>query len=259
MREVCRRGSRLFLLPRYLRNRFRAARSWASPSHSPCAATAGSRTSRRGNVPGPTRHRCARGRSLPVQRGWRHQDLPEFWHVLGLSLGLGFGRSREAGDGHCRMGALCHHPSGLSWDPVTWEPPVTAWAHGGAASRAWLYRIDPRAPKPPWFLHGLSGTAGSWALLSTPVLARRCVGRSRLPIPEPLGTRMGAKACLISPRAGSLALVFSLRCLAVSPALVPDVRLVGACVHPRESCRWQQRGAEIAPGTPPAISHIGLA
>lgn len=92
---------------------------------------------------------------------------------------------------------------------MAWEPPGAAWTHGSAASRAWLCRLDPWAPKPPWFFHGLGGRAGRRALLSSLVLARRWVGRSRLwGDAGYLGGRLKPVLSHLAPAARPLCLVF---------------------------------------------------
>lgn len=95
------------------------------------------------------------------------------------------------------------HVSWRSWSAfpghnrrwVAWDPLDAAWAPGSAASGLLLsltgLALPLRAPRSAWFFHGLAGTAGRvgcQALLSSLALARRWVGRSRLPLPELLGT-----------------------------------------------------------------------
>jgi len=115
LQDVCRRGSRLFLLPQYLRNRFRAARSWASPSHSPSMAAAGGPTSWSGaQATSPAPPGITPGDRPCPYEGTASSRPAGVWHILGTSLGLVFGRSREVGDGNRWMGALCHDPAASS-------------------------------------------------------------------------------------------------------------------------------------------------
>lgn len=123
--EVCRQGSRLFLLPQYLRNHFRAAQSWASPSHSPEVSG------------GPTYWRNAPATSSPQERQCL-QDL-QVLVCFGDNFGAGFSRSREVGDSHHQMGALCHSPAAAALVHVA-----------EAASRERGRSLDPHpSPTPP--------------------------------------------------------------------------------------------------------------
>jgi len=95
------------------------------------------------------------------------------------------------------------------------------WARSGAVSRAWLCHLDPRAPKPPRFLHGLAGKVGGQDPgLCVPAWCRHGAGWDGPVSPSRSRWAPGreAEAHLILPSAGSPALMFSLRCLAASPA-----------------------------------------
>lgn len=74
-----------------------------------------------GQLPGPTRHHCkeTRDRPCPYERATSLRPAG-VWHILGMSLGMSLGLvfvgSGEAGAGHCQIGALCRNPTiGSSW------------------------------------------------------------------------------------------------------------------------------------------------